>query len=401
MKRRIFPVIGLAGLLILSGCEKEMPQSELAATPENVVMNDLKSGDIIPGQFVVIMNESNLKLLEADGLNYEARNLKVKEVGEALLKKSNVKEFEIINAYSQTLKGFSVKMSEVDAAKLERQNDVKYLVPDRMYIMRPPWENPDPTPVTGEQTPYGITRVGTANGTGKVAWIIDTGIDLDHPDLTVDVARGKNFISTTKTADDDNGHGSHCAGIVAAIDNEIGVVGVAAGATVVPVKVLDRRGSGAYSVILAGVDYVASAASPGDAANMSLGGGIYQPIDDAVIAAAAKGIFFSLAAGNESTDANNSSPARANGANIFTISAMDVNDNFAYFSNYGNPPVDFCEPGVSIYSTYKGGGYTTMSGTSMAAPHMCGILLITGGKPATDGFVNGDPDGNPDPIGVL
>ena len=76
-------------------------------------------------------------------------------------------------------------------------------------------------------------------------------------------------------------------------------------------------------------------------------------------------------------------------------------DNFASFSNYGNPPIDYCMPGVYVYSTFKDGGYETYSGTSMAAPHMCGVLLMTGGNPSTDGYVNGDPDGNPDPIAHL
>ncbi|MFH1000588.1 MAG: S8 family serine peptidase, partial [Bacteroidota bacterium] len=121
-------------------------------------------------------------------------------------------------------------------------------------------------------------------------------------------------------------------------------------------------------------------------------------IDLAVQALGNKGVFVALAAGNESDDANNHSPARANGPNLYTVSAMDINDNFAYFSNYANPPVDYCAPGVSIYSTYKGGAYATMSGTSMAAPHVCGLLLLTSGSLKTDGYVKNDPDGVPDPI---
>jgi len=226
--------------------------------------------------------------------------------------------------------------------------------------------------------------------------IIDTGIDLVHPDLIVDAAKGWNFVTNTLIADDDNGHGTHCAGIVAAKANTIGVVGVASGATVVPIKVLNRRGSGAYSTIIAGVNFVAANGVAGDAANMSLGGPVYQPLDNAVIALAAKGIKVSLAAGNESDNANNHSPARANGANIYTVSAMDDADRWAYFSNYGNPPIEYCAPGVSIYSTYKGGGYTTMSGTSMAAPHVCGLLLLN--KITTGGYVSGDPDSKADPI---
>jgi subtilisin family serine protease len=256
-----------------------------------------------------------------------------------------------------------------------------------------------PVTPTGQTTPPGITRVGGgANYTsGKKAWIIDTGIDLNHPDLNVDDASGKTFVARTTSPEDDNGHGTHCAGIVAAINNDIGVVGVAAGAAVVPIKVLDKRGSGAYSVIIAGIDYVVANATAGDAVNMSLGGSIYDPIDLAVIAMGKKGLFVALAAGNESDDAENHSPARAEGVNIYTISACDSEDKWAYFSNYGSH-VDYCAPGVSIFSTYKGDSYTTMSGTSMAAPHACGVLLVTGGNPKSSGYVISDPDGNPDPI---
>ncbi|MDH3322418.1 MAG: S8 family serine peptidase, partial [Flavobacteriaceae bacterium] len=243
---------------------------------------------------------------------------------------------------------------------------------------------------------WGITRVGGGSYNGSAtAWIIDSGIDLDHPDLNVDVARSASFLSRGD-ADDQNGHGTHVAGTVAAIDNAIGVVGVAPGATVVAVRVLDRRGSGSTSGVIAGVDYVAANAQNGDVANMSLGGGVSTTLDNAVIAAAASGVKFALAAGNESDDANNHSPARANHANIYTVSAMDSNDNFASFSNYGNPPIEFCAPGVSIASLWKSGGYNTISGTSMAAPHVCGLLLL--GNVAKDGTVNNDPDGNADDI---
>ena len=164
----------------------------------------------------------------------------------------------------------------------------------------------------------------------------------------------------------------------------------------VAVKVLDARGSGAYSGVIAGVDYVAANGKSGDVANMSLGGPVSKALDDAVLAAAAKGIKFALAAGNESTDANNSSPAHVNHSNVYTVSAMNNTDTFASFSNYGNPPVDYCAPGVGIKSTWKDGAYNTISGTSMASPHVAGLLLL--GNIATDGYVKGDPDNNADPI---
>ncbi|MCK5102731.1 MAG: S8 family serine peptidase, partial [Cyclobacteriaceae bacterium] len=226
-------------------------------------------------------------------------------------------------------------------------------------------------------------------------------IDLDHVDLNVDASRGFNAFASGrdgKSLDDGHGHGTHVAGTIAAIDNEVGVVGVAAGATVIPVKVLNSRGSGSYSGVIAGIDYVGANGEPGDVANMSLGGPASQALDEAVKDASERGINFCLAAGNDSDDANNYSPARANGSNIFTISAMDANDNWASFSNYANPPVDYCAPGVSIKSTWKGGGYNTISGTSMATPHAAGVLLLGEANIVDIVKVNGDPDGNPDPI---
>ena len=174
------------------------------------------------------------------------------------------------------------------------------------------------------------------------------------------------------------------------------LVGVAAGATVVAVRVVDRRGRGTSSQCVAGVDYVAANASPGDAANMSLGYPPTNSIDIAVTNAAQLGIKFALAAANDSQHASNVSPGRVNGNNIYTVSAMSEGDNWASFSNYGNPPVDYCAPGVSVYSCYKNGSYATLNGTSMASPHVCGILLL--GNVSSSGTVNGDPDGNPDPI---
>ncbi len=391
-----------AGLIFFTSCDNEEQGEIITNENESFAQVDPQNGEIIKGQYVVVLNGNSLKT--ANDAGYMEKVAEVKAFAESMLRTKSTSTFKVENAYAEVLKGFSVKMSKDDLVILEKDERVKYILPDRMFIRgRGPGDGGtvDPPLPVDEQIPFGITRVGYGNGVGKTAWIIDTGIDLDHPDLNVDAAKGYDFINNDAYGDDDNGHGSHCAGTVAAIDNEIGVVGVAAGATVVPVKVLDSRGSGAYSVIIAGIDFVGANASLGDAVNMSLGGGVYQAIDDAVYAASQNGIFFALAAGNETDDANNHSPARVNGPNIWTISAMDINEYYASFSNYGNPPVDFCEPGVNIYSTYKDGGYTTMSGTSMAAPHMCGILLMTNGNPVTDGYVNGDPDGNADPIGTI
>ncbi len=403
MKSKIVFLAALVGLFWITGCQKEDPM--LFNEPEEEVFLQQQNGDIIPGQYVVVLAEGTLKSTAFEMASYQEKKAMVTEHAGALLASLSVKEYEFGHIYAASIRGFSIKMSEENAATLAGSIGVKTVEPDRVVTLSPPSQakkpGSEPDPPLPEQVPYGIARVGSGSGVGKTAWIIDTGIDLDHPDLNVDASRAAFFVSRVSSADDDNGHGTHCAGIVAALENDIGVIGVAAGATVVPVKVLDKRGRGAMSEIISGVEYVAAYASAGDAANMSLGGSAYDALDDAVYAASQKGIYFSLAAGNESDDANNHSPARVNGPNIFTVSAMGSGDQWAYFSNYGNPPVDFCEPGVSIYSTYKNGGYATMSGTSMAAPHMCGILLMTNGNPNTDGTVNGDPDGDPDSIGVI
>ncbi|WP_051007918.1 S8 family serine peptidase [Psychroflexus torquis] len=172
---------------------------------------------------------------------------------------------------------------------------------------------------------------------------------------------------------------------------------MAAGVSVIPVKVLNSEGDGTWFGVIAGVDYVAANGNDGDVANMSLGAvSNYTLLDAAVAAAAQTGVRFILAAGNDSGDANNNSPARANGDNIYTISSMSEGDNWSSFSNFGNPPVDYCDPVSSVLSTYKNGGYVIQNRTSMAAPHAAGVLLL--GNASSDGTVNNDPDNNSDTI---
>ncbi len=306
--------------------------------------------------------------------------------------------------YKNTIRGFAANISAQGLANMKRKNpNIAYCEQDQQMTIVQRRGKPGGgggTTSPSQTTPWGITRVnGGATYTGSArAFVIDSGVDLDHPDLNVNTSLAFNA-TKEKNADDGNGHGTHVAGTIGAIDNSIGVVGVAAGAEIVPVKVLGRRGSGSNSGVIAGVDYVGATARPGDVANMSLGGGVSSALDDAVRAAAQRsGASFTLAAGNESQDANNSSPARTNGPNIFTVSAFANGDRWASFSNFSNPPIDWAEPGVAIASTYKDGGYATLSGTSMAAPHLAGILLW--GNARADGTVVGDPDGNADTIGV-
>jgi subtilisin family serine protease len=405
MKSKIFHFLSLALLMsiLLVSCVKENNTSELPVTDEIVSMKS----QLIENKYIIVFkDQSATKMNQKQPQDYKAAREVVERQAYQIFAENSITDAFITHSYSKALNGVAVTLNPADIKRLATDDRIKYIEQDRVITLAPP---SDRRPGGGggggtpppQVTPYGITRVnGVSNYTGSnVAWIIDTGIDIDHPDLNVDASRGFNTFSSGKdgsSLDDGNGHGTHVSGTIAAKNNSIGVIGVAPGATVIPVKVLNSRGSGSYSGVIAGVDFVAANGSSGDVANMSLGGPVSAALDNAVIAAAANGIKFALAAGNESDNADNHSPARANGANIYTISAMNSSDNWASFSNYGNPPVDYCAPGVSILSTWKDGGYNTISGTSMAAPHAAGVLLL--GTAKSGGTVNNDPDGNRDQI---
>ncbi|MFD2245876.1 S8 family peptidase [Pontibacter ruber] len=371
--------------------------TEEALSPTDSVQAMSENGAIINGKYIVVFKQDGNQRLDGTA-TYSERVGMARQIGQDILKANGIAEAKVEQAYGKAIVGMAATLTPEEVEVLRRDSRIAYIEPDRIVTLAKPGSGGGGT--TGQEVPYGISRVGYASGAGKTAWVIDTGIDLDHPDLNVDASRSMTVFTSGRdnTPDDGNGHGSHVAGTIAAKNNSTGVIGVAYDATVVAVKVLDSRGSGSYSGVIAGVDYVAANGKAGDVANMSLGGPVSQALDDAVIAAAGKGIYFALAAGNDGVHAKDSSPARANHNNIFTVSAMDANNRFASFSNYGNPPVDFCAPGVSIKSAWKGGAYNTISGTSMASPHVAGVLLLTGGRPNTDGYVTGDKDSTPDPI---
>lgn len=403
MKSKIFPFLSavLFMAIILVSCVKENNTSELPVTDDIISMNS----QVIENNYIIVFKDQSVtKMNQQYPRDYKAAREVVERQANQIFSENKITDAIITHSYSKALNGVAVTLTPADLKRLATDDRIKYIEQDRVVSLAPPSGvrpgGGGSTP-PAQVTPYGISRVNGVSGyTGtKVAWVIDTGIDLDHPDLNVDASRGFNTFTSGKdgaSLDDGNGHGTHVSGTIAAINNSIGVIGVAPGATVIPVKVLNSRGSGTYSGVIAGVDFVAANGSSGDVANMSLGGPVSTALDNAVEAAAGNGIKFALAAGNESDNANSHSPARANGSNIYTISAMNSSDNWASFSNYGNPPVDYCAPGVSILSTWKGGGYNTISGTSMASPHAAGVLLL--GNARSSGTVNGDPDGNPDPI---
>jgi subtilisin len=261
-----------------------------------------------------------------------------------------------------------------------------------------------------QQSPWGISRIGadaTENtGAGVHVYVIDTGIDSDHADLAANVANGYSVerclgLSCANTWDDDQGHGTHVAGTIGALDNNLDVIGVAPAVTLHAVKVLNAAGSGSNSGVIAGIDWVAQqAASLGVPviANMSLGGSGTKTgtctsngfvgndnFHRAICNAKNQGVIFAVAAGNDGENASQSTPAAYDDA-VITVSATNINNDWASFSNWGNgtanwtdrpsAPVAIAAPGENILSTQNGGGTTTMSGTSMAAPHVAGVLAL-------------------------
>lgn len=259
---------------------------------------------------------------------------------------------------------------------------------------------PQPAPPPPETLPWGVDRIdaekvwdsngdlavdpgANAGGTVKIA-VLDTGIDLDHSDLQANIKGGINTISPLMTPDDDNGHGSHVAGIIAGVDNTVGVLGVAPQASLYAVKVLNRQGSGFVSDVIEGVQW--SIGNGMQVVNMSLGTTSDIPaFHDALIAAYNSGIVLVAAAGN-SGPGDNTVLYPAKYAEVIAVSATNSTDAVASFSSRG-AEVELAAPGVSIYSSYKGGGYKTLSGTSMAAPHVSGVaaLVIASGISDADG----------------
>lgn len=309
--------------------------------------------------------------------------------------------------YQHALKGFSAELTAQAASALTRNPTVRSVSPNGVVHMA---EDSVPTGVSRIDAP-----ISSQTGSGVRVAIIDTGIDLDHPDLAPNIAAGsgKNCIDPGASTDDDQGHGTHVAGTVAAADNGAGLVGVAPGATLIPVKVLNSQGSGSWDQVICGIDHVAGLGNV-DVANMSLGGSgtasgdctkvdgefnTTDPLYAAICGALDAGVTVVVAAGNDAKNASGFVPAAY--PEVITVSAYtdldgtagdsgctggrgpfrSCDETFASFSNYGSV-VDVIAPGVNILSTTMGGGTGTKSGTSMASPHVAGVAaLILGANP--------------------
>jgi hypothetical protein len=305
-------------------------------------------------------------------------------------------KMKVKEVYGDVLNGFSCYSNHANVEKFERQNCTKLVGCDKDGVVKANVQ------VVGTFIPrLGVQNSSRRAGTGSPAFplpnniyaiVVDTGILASHPDLKskISTTYSKNFTTSNRAKwNDDNGHGTHCAGIIGAQDNTIGMVGTAPNVNLIAVKVLDRTGSGSISNIISSLNYIAQwkTANPTlkGVVNMSLGGGISQPLDTAIRNLINNnGVPVCVAAGNEAQNAANTSPARV--AEAITVGAYNNSNNrYADFSNFGSG-IDLQAPGVSIRSCWLKNGYKVLSGTSMAAPMVAGAVVDMIANPAYSAY---------------
>ena len=319
------------------------------------------------------------------------------------------------------LNGFSIRLTATEANRLRALGGVQSVEADsQVRLVDPVRSSPvvqdpisgmalpsysDQQTNTAETTPWGVQAVWNGKytattaatlGSGKYAFVIDTGVSSKTSDLNVDTQRGYNWVNQSSNAEDDNGHGTHVSGTIGALVNNYGVVGVAPGTTIIPLKVLDANGSGSLATVVSAVNYAVqmiSAAGTGvtganAVANLSLGAksATFKSLDTAIYNASKAGLRFSIAAGNNGSDVDGFTPARTgDDPNVYTVSAVDNAYKMASWSNWDKlsggdkvDNVDFATPGVNVLSlSHTPGSLAVMSGTSMASPHMAGLVLIS------------------------
>ena len=301
-------------------------------------------------------------------------------VKESLIKKYSgikIKDLKLIEGKAVFLTEKMAKSLAKEAGVLRIDDDVEVFALERENFFSSKTPRLAKTPSQpAEILPWGVDRIdaekvwGITTGDPIKVAILDTGIDLKHPDLKDNIKGGYNAIYPWKSPNDDNGHGTHVAGIVAAIDNEIGVVGVGPKIDLYAVKVLNAAGSGYLSDVIEGLDW--AIANGMQVVNMSLGTSRDVPsFREAVQRVYNAGIVQVAAAGN--TGGSVTYPAAY--PEVIAVSATDQSDNLASWSSRG-PEIDLAAPGVEIYSTYKGSTYKILSGTSMAAPHVTGVAAL-------------------------
>ncbi|MEV4648089.1 S8 family peptidase [Saccharopolyspora sp. NPDC049426] len=283
------------------------------------------------------------------------------------------------HTYTTSINGFSAKLNPEQLEKVRASDKVQNISQSYRMAVEP---NVKPAAVGS----WGLDRIDqpalplddsytpTGKGEGVTAYIIDTGIAPDHPDFGGRASVG--FDATGGDGIDKQGHGTHVAGTIGS-----NTYGVAPAAKLVGVRVLDDQGQGTTESVVGGIDWVAQNHDENSVANMSLGGPKDPALDEAATNLVNSGVFLAVAAGNESQDAEQVSPASAEG--VFTTAASDNTDTSAEFTNFG-ATVEGYAPGVDIVSTVPGGSTEAMSGTSMASPHVAGVgALFLGANPGT------------------
>jgi subtilisin family serine protease len=284
----------------------------------------------------------------------------------------------VVDNYQTAVRGFSARMTATQAHRLAADPAVRYVEQDATVALA---DAPAPVPAWGldriDQRTRVLSKTYTApSAAGVTAYVLDTGLRISHEEFGGRASNGYDFVDQDRVAQDCNGHGTHVAATIGGR-----TYGVAKDVKLVGVRVLGCDGSGSYAGIIAGIDWVTAHAHLPAVANMSLGGTTSKALDEALNRSIAKGVTYVVAAGNDNRDACHQSPADTPAA--ITVGATDDNDKRASFSNYG-ACLDIFAPGVRIKSASNKSNTATMtmSGTSMASPHVAGAAaLVLGAHP--------------------